>query len=415
METIVNLQEDRSMKMANESLSRTAEWINLFGGRLAGSNGCKKTAEKLGREFKEICGNAKIEKFFARPSAFGNFLQIYAVLYLLGVLLLLVGQPRLAALVLTFNFVASSLQFGFYLAIYDWLYPRAECQNVSAVLEPRGEVTRQLIFSAHHDAAREFKFLRGNQKWYGLKILIPDVFCMLGCLVAWIQWSSQIFSFQLPGFIGLSNFVLSIGVFFVFTKFSLFTDNVSPGAGDNLIAATMLVELAKHFHDPAQSGRSTLQHTRVIFASFDAEEAGLRGSRAWVREHQQELQNVPTFALNIDNIYNLKDLRFLVSDLNDHILLDRDLVNRCLRIAKDLGYPSKTTNMPFGGGGTDAAELTRAGVRATTMLAMPTSLVRDDMVYHTLRDTVDKIEIEAVSACLKVAEKLAFEIDAEIL
>jgi Zn-dependent M28 family amino/carboxypeptidase len=281
------------------------------------------------------------------------------------------------------------------------------------MLEPRGQATRQLIISAHHDAAREFRFLRGNQKLYGLKILIPDVFCMLSCLVAWINWGSQVFTYRLPGFTHLSNFVLIIGVYFVFTKFFLFTDNVSPGAGDNLIASTMLVELAKCFRDPLKSGHSFLQQTRLIFISFDAEEAGLRGSRAWVREHKEELQSLPTLALNIDNIYNLKDLGFLVSDLNDHITLDRSLVDRCLLIARELGYPSRTCNMPFGGGGTDAAELARVGVRATTMLAMPTDLVREGMVYHTMQDTVDKIEVEAVRACLKIAEKLALEVDAE--
>ena len=34
------------------------------------------------------------------------------------------------------------------------------------------EYTR--FFSAHHDSALELKFLKGSQKWYGLKIIVPD-------------------------------------------------------------------------------------------------------------------------------------------------------------------------------------------------------------------------------------------------
>ena len=64
------------------------------------------------------------------------------------------------------------------------------------------------------------------------------------------------------------------------------------------------------------------------------------------------------------------------------------------------------------GGGTDAAELAKAGVRATTMIAMPAGVVRDGLVYHTMRDTVDAIEPAAVEACL-IGLALAKEIDGE--
>ena len=63
------------------------------------------------------------------------------------------------------------------------------------------------------------------------------------------------------------------------------------------------------------------------------------------------------------------------------------------------------------GGATDAAELTGAGVRATTLIAMSTRLVREGLVYHTMQDTVDAIEPAAVAACLAVAEGLAWEMD----
>jgi len=96
-----------------------------------------------------------------------------------------------------------------------------------------------------------------------------------------------------------------------------------------------------------------LAQTRLIFASFDAEEAGLRGSRAYVRAHRAELAALPTCNLNIDSIYT--------------------------------------------------AEFTMAGVRATTMLAMPTGIVRDGLVYHTMRDTIDAVQPEAAAACLFVA------------
>lgn len=411
METTRNHSETWTNELAQKSLERTSAWIEQFGSRLAGSPGSQKTAAALRQVLEQICGSARVEPFVTRPAAFGRFYQVDALIYLAGVTLMLFNRPAPAALLLTLMIIAAGLEFGYYFEVYDWLYPRVECQNMTAVLEPRGVPTRQLIFSGHHDAAQELKFLKDGQKLYGLKILVPDSVRMTACLTAWIWWISQMMAGRTPGFIGLMKVVLVLGTYFVFTKFFLFTKNVSPGAGDNLIASNMLVELASHFRDPKRLGISILEHTRLIFASFDAEESGLRGSRAWTQAHQGELTALPTWALNIDSIYKLEDLQFLVSDLNSHMRLDAELAATCVQIAHGLGYPARTTRMLFGGGGTDAAELARAGVRATTMIAMSTNLVRDGLVYHTMQDTVDTIEPAVVRACLAVADALAEEID----
>jgi aminopeptidase YwaD len=393
------------------SLNRTRAWIGQFGGRLAGSAGCRETAHALHRELERLCGQARLEPFVTRAGAFTGFYRVDALIYLAGVILLLLNQPLPAAWILTVMIVAAGLEFGHYLEIYDWLFPQVECQNVSAVLEPRGVATRQLIFSGHHDAAQELRFLLGSQKLYALKILIPDACRMLGCVTAWAWWGGQLLAGGPPVFVALAKIVLVLGIVPVFTKFFLFTQHVSPGAGDNLIASSILVDLAETLRDPQRPGISTLEHTRLIFASYDAEEAGLRGSRAWVKAHRAELGALPTTGLNFDSIYRLADLQFLVSDLNSHVKLDQATVARCLQIARRLGFPAHRAVMRFGGGATDAAELAKAGVRATTLIAMSTRLVRDGLVYHTRHDTVDAVEPEAVSACLSIARELALEID----
>ena len=395
------------------ALRRTSAWIERFGPRLAGTPGCRQTAAALHAELEHACGAARLETFSAHTSAFACFYQVDAVIYLVGLGLLLLNLPLPAALLLTAMVVAAGLQFGYYWELYDRLYPLAECTNVTAVLEPQGEVTQQVIFSGHHDAALELKFLKGSQKLYVLKIIVPDFFRIMAAVVGWAWLAGQALGGSQPGFVLPAKVLLVAGIYFVFTKFHLFTQNVTPGAGDNLIASAMLVELAGHFSDPNSPGRSILEHTRLLFASFDAEESGLRGSRAWVRAHNAELRALPTAALNIDSIYNLQELQFLVSDLNSHVHLDRALVQRCIETAHGLGYPAAPAVMRFGGGATDAAELARAGVRATTMIAMSSKVVRDGLVYHTMQDTVDQIEPGAVLACLAVAEQLARRLDQE--
>ena len=397
---------------ARAALKRTAGWIDRFGGRLAGSAACRQAAEALRAEFARITPAVTLEPFVTRPSAFTLFYRVDISLYALGVTLLFLNQPLIAALILTSILVAAGLQFGYYLELYDRLYPQQECHNVTAVLEPRGEIRQQLIFSAHHDSAQELKFLKGSQKLYVLKIILPDAVRFLAAVTAWVWLAGQALTGQMPAFIPLLRIVLAIGFISVFSKFFLFGDQAVPGAGDNLIASAMLVELAARFGNAASPGRSRLEHTRLILVSFDAEEAGLRGSRAWVRAHRAELAAYPTCALNIDSIYTLRDLQLMTTDLNNHVRLDRPLAEQCARIARGQGYPAGFAIMRFGGGGTDAAELTRAGVRATTLIAMSSQVIRDGLVYHTMQDTVDAIEPEAVAACLAIADGLALEMDA---
>ena len=399
---------------AQRALDRTAAWIERFGGRPAGTDACLQTARAIQTELKRLCGEARLEPFSTRAGAFNGFYQVDAFLYLIGLGLLWINQPFWAGLVLTGMVSAAGLQFGWYIELYDRLYPLKACRNVTAVLEPQGEARQQVIFSAHHDSAYVLNFLRRNQKLYGLKIIIPDAFRFLGLMTAWVWLGWQALSGSVPPFVLPARILLLVGIYFVFTKFFLFGPEASPGAGDNLIASAILLELAEKFADQQVIGQSTLEHTRLIFASFDAEEAGLRGSRAWVKAHRAELQSLPAYALNFDSIYRAEDVQFLLSDLNSHVKLDHGLAEQCRRIAGEVGIGAGLAVMRFGGGGTDAAELTRAGVHATTMLGMSTRVVRDGLVYHTLGDTVGAIEPEAVEACLGVAERLARELDNRI-
>ncbi|RPJ51462.1 MAG: M28 family peptidase [Chloroflexi bacterium] len=283
----MNTHPSSFVDASSRALARTKESIDRFGGRLAGSEACRKTAESLRIEFERVCGNGVLEPFTTHPGAFTRFYQIDIGLYVIGLTLLFFGQPLAAGLVLLFMASAAGLQFGWYVEFYDCLYPQETCYNLSAVLEPRGNFVRQLIFSGHHDSANELKFLKKNQKLYGLKIVVPDFFRLLALTFAWVWVGWRAITGADPYFGPYVLALLIPGTYFVFTKFFLFEPWAVPGAGDNLIASAMLVELAQTLRDPAHPGHSFLDNTRLIFASFDAEESGLRGSRAWVKTQEK--------------------------------------------------------------------------------------------------------------------------------
>lgn len=394
-----------------QSLALTRELIARFGPRLAGSESCWQTARALGFKLKDSCGRAALESFTTHPAAFMGFYRIIVPVFIASVVFLNLNLPLLAGICCLFNAVSAGLEFGAYREFFDPIFPLKKCFNLRAQLEPDGAATQQVLITGHHDSAQELNFLRWGQKLYGLKIIVPDIIQYVGLIFSWLWVFYGLFTGQAPVFTPYVNAFLIFGILLVLPKFFLVSRRGTPGAGDNLIASAMLVELARLFARTDRVGKSSLRHTRLVFVSFDAEESGLRGSRAYARRHRADLQALPTYMLNIDSIYNVNELHFLTSDLNDSVALSTDLAQQCARLAARAGYPVRYARMVFGGGGTDAAELARVGVKATTLVAMSTSLVRDGLVYHTPKDIVDAIEPAAVEACLHIAHDLVLELD----
>jgi aminopeptidase YwaD len=396
---------------AVQALTTTEDLIDRFGSRLAGSESCWNAARALQQDLQVICGRADLEPFATHPAAFMGSLQLSAFVYFASVGLLHLNMPFLAAIGFLFISLIGIFEFACYREFIDRLFPQKSCANLIAKLEPEEEAVQQIILSGHHDSAQESGLLRRWQKLYAFKIVMVDFFNTVGLVFSWLWVFCRVGFEKTPAFARYPTWLLTFGILFVLSRLFVVSKRGTPGAGDNLIVSAMLPELAKMFANLDCPGKNTLRRTRLIFVSFDAEESGLRGSRVFARGHKPELQSLPTTMLNIDCVYNVKEVQFLISDVNNTMHLSRDWAERCARLAGKAGYPEKLNRMPFGGGGTDAAELVRVGVEATTLVAMPVGLIRDGLVYHTLGDTVDAIEIEAVEACLHIAHDVVLDID----
>ena len=128
-------------------------------------------------------------------------------------------------------------------------------------------------------------------------------------------------------------------------------------------------------------------------------------------KHMQKLKSIPTYNINMDSIYRLQDIRFLESEINGTVLLDLKIREKCSNISKSLGYEISSIKMPFGGGATDAAEFAKAKFPSLSIIGLDTTFSSGDVPYHTHFDTVDKIEPEAVLACMQISEQFILSID----
>ncbi len=111
--------------------------------------------------------------------------------------------------------------------------------------------------------------------------------------------------------------------------------------------------------------------------------------------------------INLDCPIRKEDLSFLTKDANGLVKLSSPLANECALCADSMGYASKTGSLSLFSGATDAASAARAGIPATTLMAIPLSGGGSDII-HTENDTVENLDRvtveEVISICIKVVE-----------
>ncbi len=411
MPEIANISEQQ----VKHTFAFCDEVVENFPGRVAGSEAVRKASLRVKEEFEKYCdaGTVKVDQFDIHPWSFLKYIPGLVVLYFACVVLLFLA-PTLAWI--SFAGMALGLfvfygQFVRYWHLLDPLFPKRQAYNVYGSIEPSGEVKQQIVVSAHHDAAYVFHLLDKAPKYYAFLINSGILFLVLGFLVSLVATVLLVFNILLPQWIAV---VLIAGGILVLPMAFFTTGQVVPGAGDNMIAVAIVSEIAGLFGNIKKTGGNALKHTRLIIASFDAEEAGLRGARAFIKKHREELLNTKTYVLNLDTLYKLKALSFLDKDLNSTVKLSHQLAQDCVDIAKDLGYPSTISAMSFGGGSTDAAAFGEAGIEATNLGAMSFDLKDYDQgwAYHTPNDLSKHIEPEAVEAALKIIRGYILKKDA---
>jgi len=400
-----------------ETLQFTSDLIDEIGPRLTGTPGCLQAAERIHDELVSACDSAKIESFSFHREAFLSFMKVFFIAYLSAIPALIFGAYWLvpAILGLLFGSVFALTEFLLYMTPLDRFFREHRGYNVSGSIEPAGEVKQQIVVSGHHDSAYVFNFFKKWQKLYAPRIILGlTVYHLM--LLLFVCWGLlEFLHVSTSGFAIFVRIFWGIGFLFEIQFYFFTSKEVSPGAGDNLIAVAMCLKLAQRFGSAKKSGQNLLQHTRLIFASFDAEESGLRGSSAYCRRNREALKSMPTYNFNLESIYNVNELSFLTKDINQHVRLSKAMVDDCMEIAGQLGYQTDEGPITWGGGATDAAEFARIGVHATSLLGMKNRFIRDGLSYHTMEDTVDKIEPAAVRASLEIVAGFIFKKDSELL
>ena len=207
-----------------------------------------------------------------------------------------------------------------------------------------------------------------------------------------------------PIFVLVLLSIMAITSFVYINLYKLVSKEYSPGVGDNLMSSCVLEELARYFHWKKERGEG-LKNTKLIFASFDGEECGLKGSRWWFEHHKEQL--IKPIVINLDCLYDSSELTILTKDNNGLVKLSSSLASDIAALCEKMGYKVKMGGMEMFCGSTDATSAARCGFDAISIVC--TNMTPSDKsYYHTLEDTIDKIDKatieEVISICIKIVE-----------
>lgn len=400
-------------KRRRYTIELTKRLMDKFFTRPPGSEASRRCADALAEEARLYADSVKTEDFTLSPGAFLGWIRILVASYVIALACLWAGWFPFSALLLIGAVLLLVFQFFMYKEVLDPFFPKGQGRNVITSLEPEGEVKGELMISGHHDSANIFNFLVHQPALFALRVNGG-----IGSLIALALTSIVLSVFSIAG-LGTSWSLIPAIIFTVLLVLVLqlwffASPRYSPGAGDNLVSSAAAWEVLKICSEAKKEGKG-FKNLRISAVSWDAEEAGLRGSRAWRKDREKDPLKHPVWNLNLECLFDAEELFFLTSDINGTVQLSSSLAERCSRILSGIkGREIPVRPIAFLTGGTDSGETARAGAEATTLLGMPWANDAHAAVYHTPDDTVEAVSSEAVEGAIELALKLAEELDEEI-
>ncbi len=380
--------------------------IRDIGPRESCSDAERKLAHFMADEWKPVCDRVDLEKYTCHPTAFLGFFPMLVGSFLLALVFYWFFPPAAAvfALFATSIFIFEFVRYKEYL---DFLFPEREGENVLGTIKPRGEVRKRLIVCGHIDSAYEFNL------WLFLKnAAIPVMIVgVLGILftagvctaktIAYFTGGADAHVYTVLGFVCMGFYPVAALFLFFHTYVPV------PGAMDDMAGVSIAAGLGRYLADAKSNGEFFPENTEVVLYGASCEEGGLRGARAYVKKHLEELKAVKTHAVIFDGIYDEKFLSVITREICTGAKHDPYLIKMAQDIARDHKWPLITTNIPLGA--SDGTEFSRRGISCTTLLCQDTSKLVPN--YHTRYDTIEHIRPESLAVSLQMAIDMLRRID----
>jgi len=375
---------------------------------------CSENERRLGRRLADMWRGLGLEvyteRFTCHPKAFLGFIPVATLLYLLATISYWLW-PFVCFVLAAAAGAMIVLELLRYREFVDALFPAAEGENVIGVIRPRGEVRQRVIVSAHQDSAYEFNlwfFLKNAAVPVNVITFIAPLVPLLGGLAkSFAGAAGHSHGFDLIGYVAMGLYPI-VGLNFFFHTYS-----VVPGAMDDLAGVSILAGVAQALAGGSAGGPEAtlaLEHTEVRVLAVSSEEAGLRGAKRYAAAHARELQEIPSYNINVDGVYDERHLTIVTGELFTGVRHDP----RLIRLAKDSagthGWPVKEHIIPVGA--TDATAFAQAGIASVCLLCQDASRLVPN--YHTRLDTIEHVRPTSLGVMLQLVLDMIQRLDTQM-
>lgn len=405
-------------KLTDEAVSEITTICNDIGPRKPGSKEELKAQEHMAEYIKSSCNKTEIESFTLHRQGFMGFIPFTVVCGVSSVFLNWFVSSIAALIVCIAGIIPLVFEFIMYREFDDFLFPKQTSHNMIATRSPKGEVKKRIIMVGHSDSQFEWTInaLIGKYSDKGgllaklivqipavIGLIIQTIFALVCIIVSNGSHASVIESAK---WFFILFFVISI-VFIPFEVAFIFFQSWTksgPGASDNLSGCYTGLCAMKAL---AEAGIE-FENTEVRMICSGSEEAGLRGAKAYSREHEKELKEIPTVVIALDTFRDIKDMAVYDRDLSGTLqhhwgakYLIKDAAANC---GMDLSFASIYI------GGCDAAPFTQRKIPATGFAAMNPD---PPVYYHTRYDTPDNLVPEAINIGIDIMVEAICKYDKE--
>ncbi|MCM1285180.1 MAG: M20/M25/M40 family metallo-hydrolase [Acetobacter sp.] len=402
------------MKIANEytqsiDLEKSTEYAvkgitkicKKIGPRKPGSPEELRAQQWMEKDMKNYCNKTKIEEFTLHRQGFMGFIPFTVACGVASVFVNWFASPIAALVLCVLAFVPLLFEFLMYKEFDDFLFPKQTSHNMIATRSPKGEVKQRIIMVAHSDSQFEWKL---NYLMGGLQAkLCVEIPAVVGLIIQTVFAVVCIIVGKGGAAMGIDKakwfFILFFIVSLVFIPFEIsfiffqsWTKSV-PGASDNLSGCYTGMATIKALDEAGVE----FENTEVVMICSGSEEAGLRGAKAYAKEHENELKEIPTAVVALDTFRDLEDMAVYDRDLSGTVQHDWGVKHLVKNAAANCGY-----DLPFASiyiGGSDAAAFTKRGIKATCFAAMNPDPPR---YYHTRLDTPENLRPECITAGIEI-------------
>lgn len=416
--------KEENRRYAEEAFEIVEHAAKKIGSRLPGSDGEKEYAAYMGDKLRSIGIEPVREEFAVSPRA-----SIGGIPYAgyLGLIMSALVYVALHLSAVWYGMALASVVFWVWLILsvflyktwFDMFFKQEISQNTyGELLPPDGKYDYTIILSGHTDtswcwrhSAHASKFKK-TKPAMGLVATFAKVgfgvICFLFLTAVSIAMTvissgvyfGEVWALKIANSASFANFlfamhflpvVTAIGCMFVVMWADPNPRNASRGAMDNATGCALSFAVTKYFHDHPEK---MPKNCRIIDFNCGSEEAGLRGSIAFTREHKGEPILENTWNINIDSVADKDFFEVVIKDDWQFCRFDTDLEKMFKDTFNELGIVSKTNGCIHNPvGGCDSTPMTKAGMKSVTFAAQDPTLT---YYYHTWHDMPERFELETV-------------------